>query len=243
MVSLVKLWWFFCRNRFDIVHVSTPKAGLLGAIAARLSFHRRIIYTLRGGPYVGATGLTRKMMYTTEWISCHMANRVLPIAHELADQIIEDKLVPRRKVHVIANGSSNGIDLTQYNSSDEIVAQGQAVRDKLGLTDNDLLILCIGRIRREKGINELICAFQQLGDKHDHIHLLLVGVREAVDPLKKRPNKRLPTTLASISLNGKPIPQALMPQPISLPSPPTVKVLATLRSKPVPCTFLSLPRM
>ena len=184
LVSLFRLTGFLLFNRFDIVHVSTPKAGLLGSIAARLSFHHRVLYTLRGRAYENFTGRKRKLFDALERVVCRLSRRVFPIANELAQAVIDENICPEKKVHVVGNGSSNGIDLNQYQRSDAVLAQGKAIRDELGLKESDLLILAIGRIRREKGINELARAFDQLAQQHDHIHLLLVGMREPVDPLE-----------------------------------------------------------
>lgn len=183
LIALVRLWWFLVNNRFDIVHVSTPKASLLGAIAARLSGHRRLIFTLRGRAYENETGLKRWIFETLDRLICQLATRVNPICRELGDQIVREKLCSSRKIRLIGNGSSNGIDLKQFTRTPEIERKARMLREQYGIAADDLVILSIGRIRKDKGINELVRAFEALVESKPNIHLLLVGRTEDASPV------------------------------------------------------------
>jgi len=183
LLSLMRLFWFLLWHRFDIVHVSTPKAGFLGAIAARLSGHKRLIYTLRGQPYAQMTGWRRRLMNACEWLVCNLSCKVIPICHELGRAVVRDGLCPARKVHVIGSGSSNGIDLDRFTRNEKNIRIGLEFRGKLGIGEGDLLILFVGWLRREKGTNELVRSFALLAKKHLNSHLLLLGNYEPSDPL------------------------------------------------------------
>jgi len=186
LLSLIHLWWFLLFNRFDIIHVSTPKASLLGALAARLSGHRRLVYTLRGRAYENMTGLRRKLMTTCEWIVCRLAARVIPICRELGQAVVQEGLCPPDKIHFIAKGSSNGVDLDRFAQTDQNVRAGREIRQQLGIADDDLVVLFVGWLRRDKGINELVQAFQKLSAPYPGLHLLLLGQYEASDPLQQQ---------------------------------------------------------
>lgn len=182
LISLIRLWWILLWNRFDLIHVSTPKASFLGTLAARLSGHRKVIYLLRGRPYEHMGGWRRKIMNACEWLTCHLANRVIPICHELGKAVVDEGLCPVHKVRVIGSGSSAGVDLNRFTRTKENIAVGQDIRKQFDMTPNDLVILFVGWLRRDKGTNELIKAFEGLAEEYPNLHLLLLGDFESSDP-------------------------------------------------------------
>ena len=184
LISLIRLWWFLLWHRFDIVHVSTPKAGFLGTLAARFSGHRRLIYTLRGRPYENMTGWRRRLMNGCEWLACHLACKVIPICHELGEVLVKERLCPAEKIHVIGSGSSRGVDLDQFTRTEEHIRIGRQLREESGVSERDLVILFVGWLRREKGTNELVLAFDSLAEEDSHVHLVLLGNYELSDPLE-----------------------------------------------------------
>jgi glycosyltransferase involved in cell wall biosynthesis len=180
---LARLSVFLLRNRFDIVHVSTPKAGLLGAIAARLTGHRRLLYTVRGRAYENMAGWARRLLMWFEWLSCSLAKRVLAISRELAATVVSEKLCPEHKIGVLGSGSSNGVDLAQFSRTVDRTESAFTLRKQLGISGTALVILAVGRIRRDKGINELVTAFDRIAEHRADVHLVLLGVYESEDPL------------------------------------------------------------
>jgi glycosyltransferase involved in cell wall biosynthesis len=183
VISLFRLWWFLLFNRFDIIHVSTPKASLLGALAARMSGHRRLIYTLRGRAYENMAGWRRRMMNTCEWLTCRLAKRVIPICRELGRVIVDEGLCPAEKIHVIGSGSSCGIDLDHFTRTEQNVHIGREIRNQFGIGTDGLVILFVGWLRKDKGTNELVRAFDALAAGYPGLHLLLLGNYEPSDPL------------------------------------------------------------
>lgn len=184
--SLAHLWWFFVNNRFDVVHVSTPKASLLGSIAALLSGHRRVIFTFRGRAYENYTGLKRRIFAAMDTLICRIAVRVNPICYELGRQIVKEGICRPEKIRVLGHGSSNGIDLDQFSATPQARREAIGLRKDLNIPVDALVILSIGRIREDKGINELVEAFVSLADAHDKLHLLLVGKYEHASPVSVR---------------------------------------------------------
>jgi len=183
LISLIKIWWVLLRDKFDVVHISTPKASFLGALAARLSGNHRLYYLVRGRPYESFTGWRRNIVAICEWLTCHLSSCVVPICHELGDRLVKEGLCPPNKICVIGSGSSAGIDLNQYTRTPGNIAQGRQIREQLNIKPNDLAILFVGWLRKEKGTNELVEAFELLSKQYSHLHLLLLGNCESSDPL------------------------------------------------------------
>jgi len=186
LASLIRLWWFFLFNRFDIVHVSTPKAAFLGAVAATLAGQRkRLIYTLRGRTYENATGLVRRVLAGCERITCHAARVVIPICREMAEQIVAEGTCPAGRIRLIGSGSSKGVDLEVFSRTPQTVRAGGDLRREVGIEADDLVIVYVGWLRREKGTAELVRAFGRLSEEFPRLHLLLLGNHEARrDPLE-----------------------------------------------------------
>jgi len=181
--SLLQLSWFFIFNRFDIVSISTPKASLIGALAASLTFQKKIMYTLRGRAYEMETGWKRKFYEAIEKFVCSVSAKVFCISHELKEDVVKRGICKKEKIFVIGSGSSNGVDLQRFNLSPKNMEKGNEEREKLGLREKDLLILYSGRIRKDKGINELVIAFNSLALTHENVFLLIQGKYDHFDSL------------------------------------------------------------
>lgn len=181
LVSSLKLIIFLIFHRFDIISISTPKASLLGGIAAFLTFHKNIIYTIRGRAYEHKKGIELKFYQTIEKFLCTISKKVFCISHELRDDFIQKKICKREKIFVIGAGSSNGVDLKRFTHTSELKQKALKLRKKLHIDESDVVILYSGRIRKDKGINELVLAFNKF--KEDSVHLVLQGKFEEIDPL------------------------------------------------------------
>jgi glycosyltransferase involved in cell wall biosynthesis len=191
IISLFKLILHFTFHRYDIVHVSTPKASLLGSIAARLTFHNTVIYTLRGRAYENYSGIKLKIFEKFEWLTCKLATKVISISKEMGADVVQKKLCPQTKMNVIGSGSSNGVDLNVFTRTPELIQVGIELRKKANIPENALIILSVGRIRSEKGINELVRVFNKIITKRDDIYLVLQGHYEEVDPLDDDVNETI----------------------------------------------------
>ncbi|MDT0642286.1 glycosyltransferase family 4 protein [Zunongwangia sp. F363] len=185
LYSLLKLTWFFIFNRFDIINISTPKASLIGSLAAYFSFHRNIVYNLRGRAYESTTGFTRFFYEKIEKLVCTLSLIVLSDSKEIRKDVIEKNICRAEKIVVFGSGSSNGVDLKKFRKTAKTNEERVSIRKDLGLNDHDILILNSGRLRNDKGINELVRAFNSLSQKYSHIHLLLQGKYENFDPLEE----------------------------------------------------------
>jgi glycosyltransferase involved in cell wall biosynthesis len=184
MNSLWRLYRFFRREKPDIVHSHTPKAGLIAMLAARLAGVKIRIHTVAGLRYMTAAGLTRKVLVAMEKITAAAATHVWPNSRSLLNYIKENKLVRLEKLEVIGKGSSNGIDLARFSrkalNGEGIAKARQAIHYDPALT----YILSVGRIVKDKGISELSRAFSELYKENNKLRLVLVGTfEEKLDPI------------------------------------------------------------
>lgn len=160
----------FRQERPDIVHTHTPKAGLLGMIAAWMTRVPVRMHTVTGFPLTIATGWKKRVLWLTEWLTYSCATHVYPNSHRMLKIIEEMGLSQKSKMKVIGNGSSNGID-TGYFSSKAV--------SEVKFSSYPFVFGFVGRIFYEKGINELIGAFVRLQKEYPEIiGLRLIGFME-----------------------------------------------------------------
>ena len=197
--SLWEMWNFLRKEKPQIVHTHTPKAGIIGMLAARLAGVPHRLHTVAGLPLMEATGIKRKILNFVEKLTYSSATRVYPNSKGLYDFILQNNFTQSNKLKIIANGSSNGINTTFFSPAQVSEIEKVALREKLNIQPDDFVFVFVGRIVSDKGINELIKAFSQLQTAENNeqigIKLLLVGGLESdLDPLN-------PETLAEINQN------------------------------------------
>lgn len=182
--AVFQLYKFFKKEKPFIVHTHTPKAGTVGMLAAKLAGVPNRLHTIAGLPLLEATGNKRKLLNTVEKFTYKCATLILPNSFGLERIILDEHFTKASKVKVIGNGSSNGIDTNHYDSALVSEEKKQQLRDELNITSNDIVFIFIGRIVKDKGINELVTAFNSLSKRHLNCKLLLIGSREnQLDPL------------------------------------------------------------
>ena len=196
--SLWEMWNFLRKEKPQIVHTHTPKAGIIGMLAARLAGVPHRLHTVAGLPLMEATGIKRKILNFVEKLTYSSATRVYPNSKGLYDFILQNNFTQSNKLKIIANGSSNGIDTTFFSPDQVTELERVTLREKLNIQPDDFVFVFVGRIVSDKGINELIKAFSELQtveNKPTGIKLLLVGgLENDLDPLN-------PETLAEINQN------------------------------------------
>lgn len=183
LVSLLRLCGVMWRVRPVLTNVGTPKAGLLAGLAARLTGVPCRIYTLRGLRAESAIGLKRKLLMFIERLACRCAQQVLCVSPSLRERAVGLGLVDREKTLVPGAGSSNGIDATHFAPTPERLARAAELRRSLGVPENALVIGFAGRLTRDKGVPELLQAFNSLRAGQPDLYLLLLGSLEEGDPL------------------------------------------------------------
>jgi glycosyltransferase involved in cell wall biosynthesis len=183
-VAVIKLFIFLRREKPLIVHTHTPKAGVVGMVAALLAGVPNRLHTVAGMPLLESRGAKRKVLDIVEKLTYSCATKVYPNSYELANIITRDSYCGLEKLKVLANGSTNGINTSYFNPELFTVAQNTTLRKQLGIAVDDFVFVFVGRIVKDKGMNELANAFQQLSIENEKVKLLLVGDYEAdLDPL------------------------------------------------------------
>ncbi len=184
LVALFRLWRLFRAIGPAIVDAHTPKAGLLGMLAAWLAGIPVRIYHLHGLTFVTRKGFRRQLLRWTETTAARAAHRVLCVSHSVREVAIAEGICPAEKIRVLLGGSINGVDADgRFKPAD--LAVRRASRKEYGIGEECRVIGFMGRVVRDKGIVELVDAWRQLRSEFDDLHLIVVGPVEAEDPLPK----------------------------------------------------------
>jgi len=174
-VSLLRLWRLLGRRRPDLVEFSTPKAGLLGTMAAMFCRVPQRVYMLRGLKCETASGVKRRVLFAAEKLTAACAHVVLCNSASLRDEALALGLAPARKLHLLGEGSSNGVDIERFSPG------SSEVRDKLGIPRDAKVVGFVGRLTNDKGLPELVQAFDGILRAEPTAHLLLVGWFDAAE--------------------------------------------------------------
>ncbi|PKV50986.1 glycosyltransferase involved in cell wall biosynthesis [Aquimarina sp. MAR_2010_214] len=192
--AVYKLYKIFKKEKPDIVHSHTPKAGTLSMIAAKMAGVPHRLHTIAGLPLLEAKGAKRMLLDTVEKITYGCATKIYPNSSGLNTIILENKYTSSKKLKVIGNGSSNGIDTSFFDPELYSDEKSEVLSKKLGITRDDIVIIYAGRLVTDKGINELIQAFEKINKSVDNVKLLLVGTYENdLDPLLSEVQEEIDT--------------------------------------------------
>jgi glycosyltransferase involved in cell wall biosynthesis len=181
LFQLIKI---FKKEKPDIVHSHTPKAGLLGMLAAKFTSVPVRVHTLAGMPLMTTTGFKKKLLKFIEQVTYWAAVEVWPNSFSLKNYIVENNMIKSAKTHVIGKGSSNGIDLSKYNKAVVSKDVVETIKEKYNIDNQKFNLLFVGRVVRDKGIAELLDAFEKVEKNFPNVNLILVGdFEENLDPL------------------------------------------------------------
>lgn len=182
--SLWKMYHLLKKEKPLIVHTHTPKAGIIGMLAGKFAGVPNRLHTVAGLPLLEAKGNKRKILDFVEKLTYSCATNVYPNSFGLEKIIIANNYCRPQKLKVLANGSSNGIDTTFFNP--ELISDEQKIslKKSLNIKEDDFVFIFVGRLVTDKGINELVKAFDTINKEDNKIKLLLVGPLESdLDPL------------------------------------------------------------
>ena len=183
LVSLWRTWRVLWRLRPAITNVATPKAGLLGGIAAWLCRIPIRYYTLLGLRCETTVGLKRKLLLLTERVACLCAHRVICVSESLKQKAIDLGVVDEGRTIVLGSGGFRGVDEKRFAPTAEALRQACQLRQDLGIPQEAPVVGFVGRLTRDKGIAELVDAYSRLRTRFPKLRLLLVGDLEEADPL------------------------------------------------------------
>lgn len=183
LICIWKLVQLFKREKPDIVHTHTPKAGLLGIIAAKFAGVNIRIHTIAGIPYMAAKGRKRGLLEKVEKWTYDYATEVWPNSEGLKSFVLKQNLCDKSKLNMIGQGSSNGVDLSKFNR--EVLKENHLVAATMRILpgEDDFIILAVGRLVKDKGIQELVEAFLESKIANRAKLILLGSFEQDLDPL------------------------------------------------------------
>lgn len=190
-LSFVQLTKLLLELRPSITNVSTPKAGLLGTLAATITRVPCRIYTLRGLRFETVAGLRRSLLVAAESLICALSHSVVCVSSSLRQKAIHFGLVSPERAIVLENGTSNGIDVNRFAPTLTRIDEANQLRRKLAIPSSAVVVGFVGRVTRDKGVHELLNAFWSLKGRHPEIRLLLVGGYEEEDPFPPELRRRI----------------------------------------------------
>ena len=191
LISLIKMIFLLLQEKPDIVHTHTPKAGIVGMVASWVIGVPHRLHTVAGLPVMEATGRKKKLLLMVEKLTYACATKVYPNSYGLQEYILENDLTDKNKLKVIGHGSSNGIDTSHFDRTVEVLNQSKQIKEKYNL-EKKFVFCFVGRVVKDKGVNELLYSFDKLTEKFDNIRLLIVGhFEEALDPISGQSHKIL----------------------------------------------------
>ena len=194
VVSLIKLYLVLRKQKPLIIHSITPKAGLLSMIAGYFANVPIRMHTFTGLIFPSKTGFVKKVLIAMDKILCHFATHIYPEGNGVKNDLLKYKIT-NKPLKIIANGNINGIDCQYFNTNHFSETSVQRVKAELKIESNDFVFIFVGRLVKDKGINELIAAFARFSQRNNHVKLLLVG------PFEQHLNPINDTTIHQINTN------------------------------------------
>ncbi|HBV04396.1 MAG TPA: glycosyltransferase family 1 protein [Staphylococcus sp.] len=178
--SLLNLICLFIKERPYIVNAGTPKAGLLGMVASYITRRPHRVYTVRGLRLETVSGIKYKILFLMEKIAMFCATDIIAISESLKTRVIELNLNNGKNIIVFGNGSSNGLNLKEYSKNNNKIEN-----DILKKLNGQFVIGYLGRLVKDKGIEDLVKAFKIIEKKYSNVKLLVIGSIEDGDSISK----------------------------------------------------------
>lgn len=195
--SLIRIISIFKSIRPYMVHSMTPKAGLLCMLAAWMTRVPRRVHTFTGLVWPTSTGLKRKILMFTDWVTCACATHVIPEGQGVLNDLLQH--ITKKPMKVLGYGNIKGVDMERVSRRQEVMEKSAEIR-----MDNKYTFIFVGRIVGDKGINELVSAFTRLNEKYPDTRLLIVGnYEENLDPLKVETLCRIKENIAIEAVGPK----------------------------------------
>ena len=181
--AVVATYKYIKKVKANVVTGHTPKGGLIAMLAAWLARVPIRIYLRHGLVYETSHGLKRSLLINIDRLASRLATKIVCVSPSVAKRSVEDRLNPDYKQAVLAHGTCNGIDTERFCKGTINVEVISTLKTELGINDGDFVIGFAGRLVRDKGIIELIRAYQEIRKTHHNVRLMLVGMLEIRDAL------------------------------------------------------------
>lgn len=172
--SFTRLISVFKSEKPDIIHSNTPKASLLSMVVGWLIGVPIRIYTVTGLRFESEVGFKRRLLILMERITCYFATHIN--AESLGvKRLLKSEKITGKEAFIIGNGNINGIDETFWNPKLVSELERTDFRRNYNISNTDFCFLFVGRVVKDKGINELVRAFQRFCRFNENCNLIIVG--------------------------------------------------------------------
>ena len=175
VVALFSLFLLLRRHQFDIVHSMTPKAGFLVMVA---SFFARVpvrVHTFTGQVWSTKKGVARFFLKQLDKVTALFATHILVDSPTQHDFLLAEGVINNKKASVLGIGSVSGVDLNKFKPN---LAVRNKLRSELNFSEDDVVILFLGRLAADKGMLDLVLAFAKTHANRPFVRLLIVGPDE-----------------------------------------------------------------
>lgn len=197
--SLWKMWRVFCKEKPMMVHSMTPKAGMICMVAGWMARVPVRVHTFTGLVFPTSTGIKRKILMFTDWLTCACATHVVPEGEGVKNDLLNYGIT-KKPLMVLGFGNVKGVDMEYYSRRKEVM---EIVKQKSLKTPQLFTFLFVGRIVGDKGINELCNAFYRIHQQTPQTRLVLVGpFEENLDPVKPETETIIKNEKSGIELIG-----------------------------------------
>ena len=174
LLSIIKMTILLIKLKPAIVHSITGKAGLVSMVASKIAGVPIRIHTFTGLLFPTSRGFKKVVLKYVDRLTCLCATDIIPEGNGVKRDLIENKITSK-KLDVLGNGNINGIDLDYYCANADLIKKASELKAKLTIGQGDFVFLFIGRLVKDKGIIELLDAFQSISKNHINAHLIIAG--------------------------------------------------------------------
>ena len=172
--AVFRIYNFLKSEQIQICHSTTPKAGILSMLAAYLAGTPVRLHTFTGQPWATGNGFKNTIVKLCDKLLSQLATKTYADSASQREFLIENNIVPNDKIDVIGTGSLAGVELKRFEQALNKFTSVEVRRD-LGISNSAFVLIFVGRITPEKGINELVKAFERMRQKYSDVELIIVG--------------------------------------------------------------------
>lgn len=179
--ALIKLVYVFQKEKPTMVHSMTPKAGLLCMLAAWLTKVPVRVHTFTGLVFPTSKGLKKRILMLTDSVTCACATHIIPEGEGVKNDLVMNRIT-KKPLKVLGYGNVMGVDMNKFSRRKEVLNIAITINN-----GNYFTFLYVGRIVKDKGINELMSAFERLYSETTNVRLWLVGsFEDSLDPISEK---------------------------------------------------------
>jgi glycosyltransferase involved in cell wall biosynthesis len=178
IISLFKIFRFIRKNGYNLVHTHSSKAGIIGRLAAKMARTPIVIHTIHGLPFHDYQNYFLNRLYVLiEKIGSHLSDKIITVTEKIVSDSLKKGISSKDKYKVVRSG----FDLSSFSQDNFNCSE---IRNKLGISSEDIVIGKIARFSELKGHKYLLEAVPKIISTNSNIKILLVGSGELENQIK-----------------------------------------------------------